>query len=233
MEDYSFKRCITVKHYAIVNVYNDRMFLATMLESIVDYVDYIVFADGAYQDYYDNIVKYDPAVKPWSTDGTLEIIEAFNGLPPHKILHCPNHKPWVNQNEKRNALLDAVPNGDWFTIMDADVMLQGDIAEGYEEYYDSGCVQGSCPYYHLGLDVSRFKMFWHPRAFLKMEGMHYKGTHWQLRDRFNRIMPERYPTKHTDKFVRVHFKYFKVPSKLIPHQDYMYQHSEKGWLENV
>ena len=220
-----------MKHHALVNVYNDRMFLATMLESIKDHVDCIVFADGAYKDYYDHCRDYQPDIKPWSTDGTLEIIKAFKGLPNYKIIECPDGEPWINQNVKRTALLDSVPVGDWFTIMDADVMLVGDVSEGYEEIFDSGCVQGSCPYYHLGLDISRFKMYWHPRAFEKLEGMHYKGTHWHLRDKFERIIPERYPTKHTDKFVRVHFKYFKTPSQLIPIQDFRFKKSETGWLE--
>jgi len=202
-----------------------------MLNSIKDEVDSIIVADGAYQFYYENYVKYDESAQPWSTDGSLEIIKGIRGLPETHILMCPNGKPWKNQCDKRNALIDAVPNDDWFIILDADEMLIGDIAVGLQNIFDSGCVVANVPLYNVGLDLARIHPFWHPRVFLKMPGMHYSGTHWLLRDAFDRIIETVYPLKTIDDFVLVHFKWLKKQDRLKQHQKYMRRMGAQGWLE--
>lgn len=220
-----------MKVHALLNVYNDHTFISACLESIKDHVDTIIVADGAYDLYYQNYLHYDAHVKPWSTDGTIEIIQAFKGLPTRKIIRCPDEQPWKNQLTKRTSLLDAVPAGDWFIIIDADEMLKGDMQEGLETIFESGCAAGNVPLYNIGLDAERLHPYWHPRIFLKMEGMHYYGTHWQLRDKHNRIIESVYPLKWTDKFVFVHLKYLKQPTRVLPHRDYMRLLGDQGWLE--
>lgn len=207
------------------------MFLTAMLESIRNIVDNIIVADGAYQAYYDHLIKVDETVKPWSTDGSLEIIQMFPGLPSTLIIHPPDRKPWINQNLKRTALLNAVPEGDWFIILDADEMLQGNVKEGLQAIFESGCIAGRVPKYHCGLDQDRLHTFDHPRIFQKIEAMHYHGNHWHLRDKFGRVIEEAYPLKWTPAFVIAHFKAFKPVEKLTVHQNYMSMMSDRGWLE--
>jgi glycosyltransferase involved in cell wall biosynthesis len=214
---------------ACINLYNDCQFLATCLESIKEYVDEIIIADGAYELYYRQFKQAYPQAQPWSTDGSLQIIESLDGLPAVRILRCT--KPWLNQTVKRNALLDAVHPGEWFLIIDADEMLTGDIDEAFTEITESGCVLGRIPLVNVGLATDRMVYYWHPRLFLKMPGMHYDFTHWQLRDKANRIIENTYPVWWTSSCAMIHFKVFKTRSRLQPHREYMDQLGYRGWLE--
>jgi len=220
-----------LKLHALVNIYNDRTFLGACLEGLKGNVDNIIVADGAYQQYLETYKKEHPAAQPYSTDGSLEILKAFTDLPPVTIL-TNGQAPWVNQCVKRTALLDAVPDGDWFLIIDADEQINGDFAEGMEAIYDSGCIAGRFSMFNVGNFSDRYEYLWHPRTFKKLKGMHYKGTHWHLRDGFGRIVEEKYPVHFTEKFVLLHYKAFKTQSRLAPHQEYMLQKAGHGWLEH-
>lgn len=222
-----------MKVHALLNLYEDRTFLAACLESIKDSVDEVIVADGAYELYFERYRVFVPQAKPMSTDGSLEILKSFRGLPDLKILNPPQgtDKCWLNQTVKRTALIDAVPTGDWFVIIDADEMIAGDLQEGLEHTYDSGCVVSNCPLYNPGTQVERLHKEWHPRVFKKLEGMKYVGTHWHLRDKFERIMEEVYPMFWTDMYAIVHFKPFKDQTRLIPHANYMADLMQRGWIE--
>ncbi len=218
--------------HALMCVYNDCVTLPLALDSVRDSVDSIVVADGAYTKYYRHFLKFDKTVKPWSTDGTLEMVEIFKkkGLP-IKLIECPDGKPWTNQVVKRTALLDAVPPKDWFVILDSDEMLYGNIPGGIHEVMSSGCIQGHVPLFNVGLDVSGFKPFWHPRIFLKLPGMHYERKHWLICDFAHRVIEETYPSWGTNKFVLAHLKIFRHHRRLAPHMSYMLDMGAKGWLE--
>jgi len=157
-----------MKLHALINLYNDRTFLAETLESLVDFVDRIIVADGAYAFYYKYFKPFNLWAQPWSTDGSLEIIEGFRDKPDTVILRQLEGDCWVNQAVKRTALVDAVPDGDWFIIIDADEGLQGDKQEAMEEVYDSGCICASIPVYLAGIDIDRYYRDWHPKIFKKM-----------------------------------------------------------------
>lgn len=222
-----------MKLHALINIYNDRTFLGATLESIREVVDQVIVADGAYDVYFQHYKEFMPDAEPFSTDGSLAIIENFKGLPTTRFLHPPNgrEKCWENQAIKRSVLVDAVPVGDWFIIIDADEMVMGDFQEYMEQAYESGCIVANCPLYNPGTHAERVVPSWHPRVFEKTEGMHYRGTHWHLRDRHERIIEEKYPMFHSDIFAIVHFKPFKDQSRLIPHQNYMVDLMQRGWLE--
>lgn len=222
-----------MKTHALINLYEDRTFLAATLESIKDVVDSVIVADGAYELYYDEYKIFVPAAKPTSTDGSLEILKNFRGLPPLTLIQPPEgpDKCWLNQAVKRTALLDAVPKGDWFIIVDADEMIAGDLQEGFEHALDSGCVVCNAPLYNPGTQMERLVRNWHPRMFKKLEGMQYKGTHWHLRDKYERIIEEKYPVYWTDIYAIVHFKPFKDQTRLIPHGHYMADLIQRGWIE--
>jgi glycosyltransferase involved in cell wall biosynthesis len=222
-----------MKLWALLNCYNDRTFLGACLESLKDTVDKVVVADGAYKLYFERYREFVPDAKPTSTDGTLQIIENFKDLPETTYLYSPDGREatWQNQTVKRTALINAVPIGDWFIIIDADEMLMGDIQESLEKIYDSGCVLASCPLYNPGTHMERCLPQWHPRVFRKMPNMHYQGTHWHLRDQYERIIEDKYPIYWTDRFAFVHFKAFKDQTRLIPHQNYMVDLMNRGWQE--
>jgi hypothetical protein len=138
---------------------------------------------------------------------------------------------WENQVEKRTALIEAVPDGDEFIIIDADEMIAGDFQEAVEQWYDSGCVCMSNPIYSPGTHIERVTPRWHPRVFEKTPGMHYRGTHWHLRDQHKRIVEEKYPQFWSDLMAIVHFKPFKTKARLIPHANYMNELAKQSWIE--
>jgi len=217
--------------HALVNTYNDHISLPFTLNSIRDVVDTIIVADGAYEAYYKTYRKFEKDAKPWSTDSTLQMLKIIPKLPPIKLIECPNHKPWKNQCVKRTALLDAVPSKDWFIIVDCDEMLFGDVTRGINEIMGSGCIAGRVPLYNVGLDVSGYVPFWHPRIFLKLPGMHYSRKHWLLCDFAERVIEMEYPVWTSDAFVLTHLKVLKHYRRLAPHQSYMNKMSTLGWLE--
>lgn len=217
--------------HALVNIYNDHVLLPIMLASLKGGIDTIIVADGAYKLYLDFYKKADKNAKPWSTDGTLQLLEVIPNLPPIKLIECIDGKPWINQCVKRTALLDAVPEGDWFIIIDSDEMLYGNVEEGLKEIKESGCIVGYTPLYNAGLDVSHVRPFWHPRVFKKEHGMHYFRKHWLLRDFAGRVVEASYPKKWTDTFVFAHLKAFRERGRLTPHLSYMQMMSKSGWME--
>jgi hypothetical protein len=202
-----------------------------MLESIKDVVDSIIVCDGAYQLYYETMLKANPEAKPWSTDGSLEILKLIDDLPPLRIIHPPDGKPWINQLRKREAMLDTVPLEDWFVGIDADELLMGNPEQAIKTFMESGCAVGQTPLYHAGLDIERYNPFWHPRFFLKTEGIHYSGTHWQMRDKYDRIIENVYPIQWSDACVIAHLKGFKPRSRTLIHDEYLDKLKPQGWIE--
>jgi|SRR3990170_1523308 len=220
------------KIHALICTYNDYPTLPLALSSVKDVCDNIIIADGAYKKYFANFLKYDKNVKPWSTDGTLEIIKALEpNLPPVKLIMCPNGEPWLNQTEKRSAMLDAVPDKDWFIILDTDEMLFGNAVAGVNEVMSSGCIAGCMPMFSPGMGMNALLPFWHPRIFLKLPGMYYERKHWFLCDYAHRIIEQTYPLWMTNRCVLAHFKVFRNAKRLAAHSGYMLDMSVGGWLE--
>jgi len=215
-----------------MNIYNDYSTLGLAVNSIKQYVDTIIVVDGAYEKYYDAYRKWHPKSKPWSTDGSLDVLNAIPDVKPKlKIIECPNGEPWENQCVKRSAYLDAVPDGDWFIILDSDECFYGDVSDGLRHIQASGCLAGSTPLYTPGLDAGGFWPLWHPRVFLKLSGMHYSRKHWLLRDEHRRVIEKHYPVQWTDFMVLVHLKVFRGGQRLMPHMGYMHMMSVDGWME--
>lgn len=216
--------------YAIIKIYNDAQFISANIESIKRHVDGIIVADGAYKLYYETYREHFPQAKPWSTDGSLQIIKAMRGRPDTTFLRVPRGG-WENQVVKMNALIDAVPRNNWFIDVNADEMLVGDVQKGFEEIESSGCIAGRVPLVNLGCDIDRLHFFWHPRLWHKEKHMHFAGTHWQLRDYAERLIESDYPIWFTQKFVMAHFKPLKSRERIKPHLAYMYRLRFRGWIE--
>lgn len=216
----------------LINLYNDYSTLSMAVHSIKDVATNITVADGAYSLYYETFKKARPNSKPWSTDGSIEILKAIPDVASKlKVIDCPNGEPWENQCVKRTALLDSVPEGEWFIVLDADELLYGDVAEACRTIGLSGCIAGSLPMYTPGLDASAFWPNWHARVFLKLGGMHYSRKHWNLRDEHGRVIESHFPVKWTDQMVLVHLKVFRGLGRLMPHLGYMHMMSLDGWME--
>lgn len=223
------------KIHALINTYNDHVALPFALDSVRDVCDNIIVADGAYELYYRVYKKIDKTIKPWSTDGTLEMLDIFQKrdrfMPPIKLIETPKGKPWPNQVVKRNALIDAVPVKDWFLVLDSDEMFYGDIVAGVNEIMRSGCIAGRVPLYNVGIEIEGWIPYWHPRIFLKLPGMHYWRKHWLLCDGDERFVASEYPVWHTQKFVLAHLKLFRDHRRIAPHEAYMKKLQEQGWVE--
>lgn len=215
-----------------MNIYNDYSTLGLAVNSLKDHVDTIIVADGAYQRYYETYKQFEKDAKPWSTDGSLDILNVIPDVRTKlKVIECPDGEPWENQCVKRTALLNAVPEGDWFIIIDSDEMVYGDVPDALRHIKSSGCIAGSMPMYTPGLDAGQFWPSWHPRVFLKLDGMNYSRKHWNLRDEHNRVIEKSYPVQWTDFMVLVHLKVFRGGKRLLPHLGYMHMMSLDGWLE--
>jgi hypothetical protein len=220
------------KIHVLICTYNDHVLLPLALDSIRDVADSIIIADGAYTKYLDHFLRFDKTVKPWSTDGTLEMLKTLQkDLPPIKLIETPNGKTWANQTAKRTALLEAVPDKDWFLILDSDEMFYGDVEGGVNEVMGSGCIAGCMPLFNPGLDMNGLIPVWHPRVFLKLPGMYYERKHWLLCDFAHRVIEHTYPLWMTNQCVLAHFKLFKHHRRMAPHMSYMLDMSKRGWQE--
>lgn len=218
--------------HALICYYNDYSTLSLAVNSIENSVDSIIAADGAYELYFKHMKTSNPDAKPWSTDGSTEILRAIPSIRNKlKIIECPDGNPWMNQCVKRTALLDAIPQGDWFVVLDSDEMFYGDVEKGLNDIMRSGCLAGSTPLYNPGLDISGMVPMWHPRVFLKLDGMHYSRKHWNIRDADHRVVESSYPIKWTDSMVLTHLKVFRDRGKLASHLGYMHMMSVEGWME--
>jgi len=223
---------VRVKVHLLLNVYNDYSTLGLAVNSVKDYVDRIIVADGAYQLYYETMRQFQKDVEPWSTDGSIEVLRAIPDIQGKlEVINCPSNECWENQCVKRTALLDAVPEGDWFIILDSDEMLYGDVEPALRHIRSSGCIAGATPMYTPGLDAGQLWPIWHARVLLKLSGMNYSRKHWNLRDEHNRIIEKCYPVQWTDFMVLVHLKVFRGGKRLLPHLGYMHMMSLDGWLE--
>lgn len=216
--------------HLLLNIYNDYSTLALAVHSVKDYVNSIIVADGAYDKYYREYKRFVPDAKPCSTDGSLDILRAIPDVEP-KLNFVEHQGTWENQCVKRTALLDMVPDGDWFIVLDSDEIMYGDVGEALTEIRFSGCIAGVMPMYTPGLDTGHFYPKWHPRVFCKLPGMHYNRKHWNLQDEHGRVIEKSWPVKWTDRMVLVHLKAFRGGKRLYPHLSYMEMMSVDGWME--
>lgn len=216
--------------WAIIKIYNDVQFVTATVESIKRYVEHIVIGDGAYELYFNVYRKHFPKAKVTSTDGSVEVIKQLSGLPDLTFLRVPQ-RGWLNQVTKMNALLKEIPRDTWFLDINADEMLVGNIPEAFNDIETSNCIAGRLPLVNLGCDIDRLHYFWHPRFWRREKGIHFAGTHWQVRDFAGRMVETDYPIWWTQHAVMVHFKPLKPKTRISPHLEYMSKLKNRGWLE--
>ncbi|MCL4499910.1 MAG: hypothetical protein M1335_06695, partial [Chloroflexi bacterium] len=102
------------KLIACVSVYNDSASLPHCLETLGG-VDEIVVIDGAYSDF--------PHEVPWSTDGTVELVNELKAAD-SRIRLIEIQEAWKDEIEKRSAGFRG-KEGDWYLNIDADEYING------------------------------------------------------------------------------------------------------------
>jgi glycosyltransferase involved in cell wall biosynthesis len=144
------------KVYALVVVYNEALYLDYALRSIEPFVDGIAIVEGAYQ----NAVGL--GLSPRSTDGTLDILAAWQSHPKVRIRFA--NEPEEPQ-QRQNALdllresWDVVPDRDWMFLVDGDEIHAESDLRGMREFLAAAAARGQ---YALWVENLCFvNDFWH------------------------------------------------------------------------
>jgi hypothetical protein len=145
--------------YGVMVVYDDIPHIVDTVNSIYGKVDHIIAVDGRYKDF--------PGERPLSTDGTTEYLESLSAV---SVMYEPD----LTEVEKRNKYLVGEV-GDWYLHLDADEEWQGEI-----------CIPNADMQVHW-LEVrasvhKRYPAMKRIRLFRHVEGLHYEGKHYWLRD---------------------------------------------------
>ncbi len=123
--------------YACYIVYNEADKIGLSLHSIVDHVDKVIIIDGAF--------ALREHIKPYSTDNTKQIARKICR---QKLMWVDCKKQngryvaWRTESEKRNEYLKLVPEGAWFYIIDADVIVTGDVAGTFKMLHENDTIDG-------------------------------------------------------------------------------------------
>jgi hypothetical protein len=139
--------------YACVVFYND--INEDLLIDLSTKVDNIIAVDGAYRDF--------PHIKPFSTDGSIEIAKKYA-----KVIEVK--EAWETQVDKRNAYIRRVPIGSSFIVIDTDEELCSSFKEGNQNVIIQAVAEGGIEY----------RM---PRVYVRTPGLRYYKTHMTLKDR--------------------------------------------------
>jgi len=145
---------------AVVSVYNDFPLIKKCIKSIYSYVDQIVCVDGAYTQFPHDI--------PWSTDGTLEYLEA---LP--KVRLIKTKTAWPSQIEKRSRYLIG-SHGDYYLMLDADEWVKN--PEILKVHPPADVIRIT---FVRTMDNFTYTL---PKIFKHQPGIHYRHKHYWLHD---------------------------------------------------
>jgi hypothetical protein len=140
----------------VMITFNDAGFVQRCIES-APWVDEVVAVDGRYIDY--------PLGPMQSNDGTLEYLESVDKV--NLIL-----RPGLTEIDKRNEYLVGEP-GDWYLHLDADEEWVGP-APVIDPEVDAYVID-----FHRPRPIRKMDRV---RLFKHVEGLHYEGKHYWLRD---------------------------------------------------
>lgn len=100
--------------------YNDTpQLMERALQAIRPAVDKIICIDGAFAEF--------PHVKPWSTDGCLDIAKAYAD----EVVECK--EPWKDQMTKRSRYFTLTDPNDYYLLYDTDELFRGTIPRNLGE----------------------------------------------------------------------------------------------------
>ena len=178
------------KIVACYSFYNEIEFIEESLRSVIDFVDYLVMVDGAYDDW--------PDKQDYSYDGTKDMIKQLIGNkgliiePPHRLM----------QSEKRNIYLRCVEerfNGAWMFVIDGDEVLR-DPKEDFEWLHSQTDVTHSMGRLRVRNDYEteeRVKVV--TRLYRGIPGLHYARNHLELCDGVGDNVVDKYPSVTLDR----------------------------------
>lgn len=178
-----------------INVFNEAIHIMKAIESVVNIADEVRVYDGVYKDY--------PHDKPYSTDGTIEIVKELSKK--HSNIKLVEVKEaWESQIVKRNAMFDELEEGDYFLKLDGDEYIANP-----EEIRK-----------HLDCDVGWVWTFSNiypspymtARIFKYQSGMHYAGRHHWLYNGNNVFIT-------SDQRMNLRFKHKDTPIRLFNFRD--------------
>ena len=138
------------------------------LESIRDFVDRIIFIDGAYEGFSNHI---------FSADGTLAQLRGFPKV--HAEIRNGTGKPWKSQVRKRSHYLlpSYYDRGDWVFIIDGDEYIKSGASETREFLAKSSVSYHSVSF--CGPDGT--KQGERIRLIRYMPGLQYVGNHMVIK----------------------------------------------------
>lgn len=143
--------------YGVLITFDDYPHIQKTITSIYDLVDKIICVDGRYVDF--------PGEIDFSTDGTLEYLKSIDKV---EIINAYG----LQEVEKRNKYLVG-EMGDFYLHLDADEVWEGPLEIPDADMGISQLIQLKSGH----TNGKRIRLFRH------VEGLHYEGKHYWLKDK--------------------------------------------------
>lgn len=169
---------------AFLRVWNESDHLSNTINALLGHIDQIIIIDGAYS-YFP--YKHSPTYnKPYSTDGTLDIVRSFMHNQKTEIILIENKDPIRSEIVMFNmALRNYGKIGDYYLKLDGHDILHGDFSTQKQiiedEQWDIGGVavclteernSKNIPKRYIPYGTQRI-IKWHPR-------LHVRRVHWNF-----------------------------------------------------
>lgn len=176
---YLFHNGVNQLIIACYSIYNEARWLKASIDSIIDYVDKFVFIDGRF--YQENECHLKRTEKlPYSTDGTIKIIEEYQCsiLDKFFVLQEIKGMPYSTEVVKRNEYFKYGHEGDWFFIIDGDEIAEGNVAAGMKLVRKTNTIAVQLMVVNIGADSKPIDRPTQPIRFFKWsEDIHYCRNH--------------------------------------------------------
>jgi hypothetical protein len=187
--------------YGVLITYNDYPLVCKTVSSLLPFCTEIIAVDGRYSDF--------PQIggSDYSTDGTLEYLQSIDNV---RIIHAAG----LQEVEKRNEYLVGEV-GDWYVHLDADEEWTGPLEVPDT---DMGIVKlrRSVPKHYM----DRIRLFRH------VEGLHYEGKHYWLKDSEGRTFAllekpgDSYLAARLDNNLIIHYGEDRPPERVAAKRQY-------------
>lgn len=141
--------------YAVIRTFNNEKTIRECLLSFLPHVDKVVIIDGAYERFPHELES------GASTDETKEICHRL--CSPEQLIWVDPDKP-LTEIAKNNLMLKYIPLGEWSLWIDADEIIEGDVAEAVR-FAETSSFQS------IGVQIKNFHPIWHGYK------VKYKGSH--------------------------------------------------------
>ena len=131
--------------YVVIRTFNNEKTIHECLLSFLPHVDKVVILDGAYERFPHKLES------GASTDETKEICHRLCN--PKQLIWVDSEKP-LTEIAKNNLMLEHIPVGEWSLWIDADEIIEGEVAEAVK-FAETSTFQ--C----IGVPMKSFHPVWH------------------------------------------------------------------------